>query len=61
MPAIPKEKLPKHLQFDYSKAKTLEEMDEIDGSAEMIRAWERGEFVNAPDPQIYKLMGYKDS
>jgi CopG antitoxin of type II toxin-antitoxin system len=37
MPAIPKNKLPKHLQFDYSGAKTLAEMDEIDGSAEFMR------------------------
>ncbi len=37
MPAIPKNKLPKHLQFDYSKATTLAEMDEIDGSAQIVR------------------------
>lgn len=61
MPAIPTEKLPKHLQFDYSQAKTLQEMDEIDGSAEMIRAWQRGEFANAPGPQTYKLVEHRGS
>jgi hypothetical protein len=37
MPAILHKELPKHLQFDYSQAKTLAEMDEIDGSAELMR------------------------
>ena len=37
MPAILKNKLPKHLKFDYTWTKILEEMDEIDGSAESIR------------------------
>ena len=37
MPALAENKLPKHLKFDYSWAKTLEEMDEIDGSAESMR------------------------
>jgi hypothetical protein len=37
MPAILHKELPKHLQFDYNQAKTLAEMDEIDGSAELMR------------------------
>jgi hypothetical protein len=37
MPSTERKNLPKHLQFDYSKAKTLAEMDEIDGSAEFMR------------------------
>ncbi len=36
MPAILKNDLPKHLKFEYRWVKTLEEMDEIDGSAESM-------------------------
>lgn len=37
MPAIHSTKLPKHLDFDYSQARTLAEMDEIDGSTELMQ------------------------